>query len=163
MSAYIVAKEHVAYLAAMAMAGTGKPYGGGLEWYHGESSRDCIREGELTAAVEAANMLWKENMISVAHRYSDPVEELPGDRYVEDDITEADVAFQQATVAFEPVQVLKSCNCLEYQSCEHPGWEASEAHAFLQALKDKAVRALPGYERARWGAPVAKAEKAGAL
>jgi hypothetical protein len=97
-------------------------------------------------------MLWKENMISVAHRYSGPVEELPGDRYVEDGITKPDVA-AQAVIAFNAVQVLKACNCLEYQSCEHPGWEASEAHAFLQALKDKAVRALPGYETARWGAP----------
>jgi hypothetical protein len=28
---------------------------------------------------------------------------------------------------FDPVQVLKSCDCYEYQSCEHDGWEDSEA------------------------------------
>jgi hypothetical protein len=130
-----------------------QPYSGGLEWYHGENGREHIPQGDLAMAAAAANMLWKENMISVAHRYSDPVEELPGDRYTEDGIMEADVAFQQATFSFDSLQVLKACNCLEYQSCEHDEWEVSEAYAFLQALKDKAVRALPGYESAQWGTP----------
>jgi hypothetical protein len=152
MSAYIVAKQHVAYLAAMAMAGTGVPHGGGLEWYYGKNGSGRIPQDDLVMAAAAANMIWKENMVSVAYRYGDPMGELPGATYIKDGITKADVA-AQAAIPFEAVQVLKACNCLEYQSCEHPGWEASEAHAFLQALKDKAVRALPGYETARWGAP----------
>lgn len=160
MSAFIVEKSHVAYLAAMAMERSGARCCGGLSWSWA-GGREAIPDGDPASAARAANMLWKENMQSVAHRYGGPVEELPGDRYVEGGITKADVA-AQAAIPFNAVQVLKACNCLEYQSCEHSGWEASEAHAFLQALKDKAVRALPGYEKAQWGAPAAKANKAGA-
>ncbi len=152
MSAYIVSKEHVAYLTAMAMTDNGLPYGGGLEWYFGNNGSGRIPQDDLVMAAAAENMIWKENMVSVAYRYGDPVEDLPGDRYVEDGITKADIALA-ADILFVAVQVLKACNCLEYQSCEHPGWEASEARAFIQALKDKAVRALPGYESARWGVP----------
>ena len=49
-----------------------------------------------------------------------------------------------------PVQVLKACNCLEYQSCEHPGWEDSQARANLEVIRAYAVRQLPGYEDADW-------------
>jgi len=51
------------------------------------------------------------------------------------------------------VQVLKSIDCLDYQSCEHPGWAASEAKAFIDRLQSAAIHALPGYEAAIWGAP----------
>jgi hypothetical protein len=161
MSAYIIEKEDAAYLAAMAMAGTSEPGSGGLEWWFGRNGSGRIPEGDLVMAAAAANMLWKENMISVAYRYGDPVEDLPGDHYVDDGITKADVA-AQAAVPFEAVHLLKACACYAYQSCEHSGWEASEAFSFIQALKDKAVRALPGYENAEWGAPAEKADKAGA-
>ncbi len=46
-----------------------------------------------------------------------------------------------------------SIRCLDYQSCEHPGWEASESHSFLESLKSAAVSALPGMDAAKWGAP----------
>lgn len=35
--------------------------------------------------------------------------------------------------------------CYEYQSCEHPDWRSSEAHAICAAFKDKILHALPGY------------------
>jgi hypothetical protein len=86
------------------------------------------------------------------------VEDLPGDRYVEGGIAKADIE-SAAALPFEALQVLKACACYAYQSCEHSGWEASEAHAFIQALKDKAVRTLPGYGDAVWGAPDVDARK----
>jgi hypothetical protein len=61
-----------------------------------------------------------------------------------------------------PVQVLKSCNCYEYQTCEHPGWKRSQAHTFIETLKATAIRKLAGYEKADWGWPgrLAKIESA---
>jgi hypothetical protein len=37
-----------------------------------------------------------------------------------------------------------------YQSCEHPGWEESEARKFCQQLTEGAIARLPGYEAAAW-------------
>jgi hypothetical protein len=45
---------------------------------------------------------------------------------------------------------LKAISCYEYQSCEHPGWRKSEAHAFCEALRDMAIGCLPGYDDAPW-------------
>lgn len=50
----------------------------------------------------------------------------------------------------DPVVVLKAVTCYEYQACETPEWEDSEAFAFCQSLKDTCFRRLPGYEDAPW-------------
>lgn len=52
--------------------------------------------------------------------------------------------------AFTPGEIAKALSCYEYQSCEHPGWHESEAHAFCDGLRDWLVRQLPGYEEAPW-------------
>jgi len=49
----------------------------------------------------------------------------------------------------DPLVVLKAIACLEYQSCEHPGWLDSEARVFCQALRRVAITALPGYSAAQ--------------
>ena len=38
--------------------------------------------------------------------------------------------------------VIRACDCLDYQSCEHDGWERSEAYAILQAIRNRAVDGL---------------------
>jgi hypothetical protein len=47
-------------------------------------------------------------------------------------------------------EALKAINCLEYQSCEHPEWEESDACKFLEALRAALCRAMVGYEEAPW-------------
>jgi hypothetical protein len=44
----------------------------------------------------------------------------------------------------------KACRCLEYQSCEHLGWETSEARAIVRNTMSTAICKLPGYEEADW-------------
>jgi hypothetical protein len=52
---------------------------------------------------------------------------------------------------FSKVQIIKAVRCLEYQSCEHPGWEESAACRLLRAIiGDDATRNLPGYDEAEW-------------
>jgi hypothetical protein len=41
-------------------------------------------------------------------------------------------------------------DCLEYQSCEHPEWEASWAARFLDALRAQLIGCLEGYDDAEW-------------
>jgi hypothetical protein len=96
-------------------------------------------------------LLWLENLRSVQHRYPrENSTELPGpcptpfpDAY--------DFAGNYHMPILPAVNVLKAIACYEYQSCEHPGWEDSEAHRFCQALKNAAITWLPGYDSAPWG------------
>jgi len=52
--------------------------------------------------------------------------------------------------ALPVIEILKLCNCYDYQACEFDGWEASDAYAFMRELRSHVVRALPGYEQAPW-------------
>lgn len=49
------------------------------------------------------------------------------------------------------VVIAKQIANYEYQSCEHEGWEPSEAHAFCLALSQSLLRSLPGWAEAPWG------------
>jgi hypothetical protein len=49
------------------------------------------------------------------------------------------------------VVIAKQIANYEYQSCEHDGWQDSEAHAFCRALAENLLRSLPGWEEAPWG------------
>ena len=76
---------------------------------------------------------------SVAHRYAEDADEAAG-LYV----------YRRSGHPADPVAVLKALDCYEYQACEDGGWEASEALAFCEALRHRAVGRLPGYEAAPW-------------
>lgn len=49
------------------------------------------------------------------------------------------------------IDIIKVCNCLSYQSCEHAGWDDSWACKFLQRVVDNSLHKLPGYDAAPWG------------
>lgn len=135
MSAFVVSQKHIEYLV-------------GAAWRYGSIDRGAPDVVEYTAA-----MLDRENRVSVAHRYP-TAEILPG---------AAEVAAQWAEVArttfdvvavsrrIDPVTLLKQLACYEYQSCEHPQWEASKAHALCQRIRGAAIASLPGYDVAPWG------------
>ena len=54
----------------------------------------------------------------------------------------------------DPVQVIKSCNCYDYQACETDDYRDTEAARLVEAIRSKAIRAaLPKLEAAKWGAP----------
>ena len=48
------------------------------------------------------------------------------------------------------IEILKLVDSLEYQSCEHPEWERSEARKCLHRITGFAVSQLPGYAIAPW-------------
>lgn len=155
MSAYICDRSHVLFLVCVAMNPQILNRSNGLRWHWGtreNPQRNELTPGDHDKAAEVANMLWRENIASVAHRYNESKTSanLPGpvgDNFL---ITAADIYL---VWQLDPVQVFKSINCYEYQSCEHDGWRASEAHAFCRALESAAIHALPGYDDAEWGAP----------
>lgn len=154
MSAYLCSKSHFVYLVAAATSARILRNYGPLSWNkYGDEDRATLPQGDFERSAEVANMLVRENLASLAYRYPEDKTSatLPGPNE-SFSITERD--FENAGgIEIDPVQLLKSIKCLEYQSCEHPGWKTSEAHAFCKRLESAAINSLTGYSKAVWGAP----------
>ena len=157
MSAFEVSNTHIDALVSAALQAV--PPDGGIRWYHQTPADEIPRTmpGEMLpghedyiASLERTHRevtldnagtwgaaLLAENRRSVNHRYD------------EDEI-EAPYVFTQIHGTFNPVAILKAVSCYEYQSCEHPGWAASEAYDFCQALRARMIRQLAGYRDAAW-------------
>ena len=120
MSAFVVPHAHIDALVSWAV-------------HH----RVPLFPAPATPASVAAE-LFEENCRSVDHRYGEV--NARDYRYTAPDYWNL----------LSPVQILKACNCLEYQSCEHPGWPDSQARANLEVIRAYAVRMLPGYDEAEW-------------
>lgn len=149
MSAYIVSKGHIRFLVEAAGRLSRDP----VSWYHNGRHRSLSRfiktdsPNELTPSQLGA-LLWEENVRSVDHRYS---EENGVGAY----------AHVRSSLPIDPVQVFASLRCYEYQTCEHPEWETSEAKAICEAIRRAAIRALPGSDDTVWGAPEGWEDEAG--
>jgi len=85
-----------------------------------------------------ATLLQSENVRSVNHRYN------------ESDAAEPITVPHRAKILVNAIDILKMCDCLEYQSCETADWEQSAAFELLELIRRAAIRALPGYEKAPW-------------
>lgn len=53
--------------------------------------------------------------------------------------------------ALPVLTVIKTAHHYAYQSCEHNGWEDSQAKRMVDGLERRLVRKLPGYDDAPWG------------
>ena len=49
------------------------------------------------------------------------------------------------------IDIVKLCDCFSYQACEYESWETSDAAKWINAVREHAIRHLPGYEEAPWG------------
>jgi hypothetical protein len=113
----------------------GQPWGPEAQMMYGRVVRHLTREN----AGYVGAMLLAENRRSVDHRYAEEEWEQP-------------YLFKMLPGVPNPVAVLKAIDGFEYQACEHPEWEKSEAHNFCDALRRKAIGKLPGYEEdEHWG------------
>lgn len=102
------------------------------------------REISLIDFDEVGRSMIRENVNSVLYRYADvSAEEL------------ADYQTMVETYTFDSilplppvVALLKAVHGYTYQSCEHPGWDTSDAKALTDALEATLIRSLPGYHAA---------------
>ncbi len=157
MSAYMIDRNHVRYLieAALHLAESSahredfqflRPDG----WER--IVRDCYKRSGHMTATQAGQMLWDENMKSVLHRYPDcSPDNVPGE--IGEQYAYEHEDYMIGPFKFDLAQIIKACSCYEYQTCEHPGNEKSDALSFIKALRHMVCTALPGYENAVWGAP----------
>lgn len=160
MSAYICSPDHIKALAIFAAGHSGWggnrsqrvdpryfKYDGGDERMHGR--RDC------EVATYYANILYCENIRSVQARYpQDTFDDLPGPCAKPEllEVSGQDFSAQTGHVALvlKPVDILKMCDGLEYQSCETDDWDKTLAYRLLTRIRKAAIHELPGYEDAPW-------------
>jgi hypothetical protein len=114
MSAWIVGSDHLDLLLTAA-----------LSW-------DLLNRDD---ADKTGRMLWRENLNSVAYRYpADRDGDRPGPVAFKDRHVDA-YRFQLYPGPVDPEVVGQAAVSLGYQSCEHSGWAASSACAFVTRLE----------------------------
>jgi hypothetical protein len=149
MSAFICGPDHFKALAIFA-AERGR-HGRNVDprYVEGCAQLELYRDLELASAY--ADILYAENIRSVLKRYpNDDEESAPGpiEKPKNIKVTARDAAAPKYKL--KPVDLLKMCDCLEYQSCETKDWETTPAYRLLNAIRKAAIHALPGYEDAPW-------------
>src|SRR3990167_7708444 len=157
MSAYIVNKAHIDALMQAGLTYGRRPP---IRWDLPESgTQRRYRQLDHQTSDAVGAMLWAENVRSIRARYPDVGADLEGAPGPVDLTAGAVHGYTFPVMSaprLMPVAILKALDGYEYQTCEHPEWETSEAHAFCAALRRAMIRALPGYEEAAWevSAPV---------
>ena len=134
MSAFVVAVEHIHTLL---MAGLDADYPSApLRWYFGNPTH----VGELTEDTASAvgQMLIDANIASVDHRYRETN-------------TRIEYTYRRLDyTGWTTGELLSALHGYEYQACEAPGWDTSEAYAFCRELERKLIRRVPGYSNGPW-------------
>lgn len=126
MSCFIVNTNHVSALVRWACRNN-------VSAFYGNPSRRLDIPGNEQ---QACDILLAENVASFNYRYKEAVEQT--------------MVYDAFATSLRPIDVIKACHCLEYQSCEHSEWEVSTARSIVKAIVDAASRALPGYDDASW-------------
>lgn len=106
----------------------GQSWGPEIDQIAQETMRQLTRD---TAGTVGA-MLLAQNRRSVDFRYD------------ETDIEEPYI--HRPSSDRQPVAMLRAVSCYEYQACETPDWEDTEAARFCQALRAHLIRQLDGYD-----------------
>ncbi len=126
MSAFIVTEKHIAALVG---------YYARMRNFHDS----CERLDEI------GQLLWNENVQSVNFRYNE-TSEAPPFTYIS--------AYSHSKL-LPAISASKQAQCVAYQSCEHDGWEKSEAKEICDAIESHALheflRTCPEYNEAPWG------------
>lgn len=132
MSAWVVDRAHIDVLIAYGLSTPADK----VRWRQADGEDGALRFGELTYAnaTEIGRLLWQENVASVCFRYESDT----ADEYAE----VFDYVYRDPGHLLAHGEALRACHCLGYQSCEHDGWETSEAKAIIDALESKAAHSL---------------------
>lgn len=151
VSAFIVSETHIRSLLDVAINGPSdchiairpgsSAFTGYFTWHAPDTTAMFgarLERLDVGNADRVGQMLWNENYASVNHRYNEAEEP---------EVFTHLRPRHRLTFA----EAFKAINCYEYQSCEHPGWEGSNAKAFCDALTARLIYTLPGYDEAPWG------------
>jgi hypothetical protein len=84
-----------------------------------------------------ANILYRANVDSVNYRYREhePI---------------FNFKYKTAGVYAKPIEIIKACDCFDYQACEVPNYDETPAAKLIDSIRREAIRCLPGYDGAAW-------------
>ena len=128
MSAFIVGNKHI---SAMMQAASPRYPGDTVSYYWNDEPHYFGGHSQ-----EIGQKLVDENYRSVNYRYNED--------------TQPETFKNIPQRRFSPVELIKACDCYNYQSCETPDWKETEAYAIMQMLRERAIDNLPGYSEAAW-------------
>src|SRR4051794_18998143 len=118
-----------------------------------------LAESEIVTEVgpdELGRALWRECLVSVADRYPDDSD---GERPGPVDFRDGDVdtyVYRRPSVKIDLSGLLYAVGCYQYQSCEHDGWQTSDAYRWTSELRNRLsshpdVDLHPEFDRYPWG------------
>lgn len=131
MSAFIVSEKHLQTLINWAMVQDVYFYFNGHRY---EATH--TEEAELLLTV-----LYRQNVRSVDERYSEK-------NTIESLKVKPMGAGKIGKVS--PVQILKACDCYDYQACETDDYRQTFAADIINRIRSHAIGMLPGYDDAKW-------------
>jgi hypothetical protein len=134
MSAFCVDPEHINAMLTAAFSLVGHQ---SVRAWHASGVRYELTYANATAV---GQMLILANEASVAYRYTEEAESA----------TPLYLYRPVPVSMLDQTTALKLVACYEYQSCERPDWDGSEAQGFCRWLRHNIIAALPGYDAAPW-------------
>lgn len=151
MSAFMVSKSHIDALVAIIDEGPAKSGITIQEWKNSIDYAKILPENSVNPLNDLGDMLVRENLSSIHCRYPDSArnpENTPGPVEL---YWAKEYVYQRPARVPNVVEAFKVIDCYDYQSCEHPAWETSEAKKICDKLRTMLIPALPGYDAAPWG------------
>lgn len=137
MSAFVHADKRFCAIVSFRM---GSKYG--YTHYTKDHKKIDLRDRAVAATV--AQMLKDQNIKSVMIRYpQDTLDTLPGPNDLRQEIK------FEIVRGYSPLEIIKACQSYNYQACEDPDYNQSEASDFVKQTMSAAIHALPEYEDAR--------------
>lgn len=152
MSAFICGSDHIKALAVFAV---GRRHGSqrvAPEYFrHDGGDEHMFGRPDAEIATYYANIMYCENIRSVQVRYpSDSFENLPGPCEKAELLTVTNRDVCELAGMLKPIDIIKMCDCLEYQSCESDDWQTTLAYRLLLRIRRAAWHSIPEYENAPW-------------
>jgi hypothetical protein len=136
MSASTVDHEHIHVL--LWAAAKPVPPNGPMHWYYHNPTRCNQIDPDHHNLDQIGQMLLDENALSTNYLY--------GRGGSAQTYTYQRPQHTEWTVA----ELLNAIRGYQYQTCEHPGWERSQAKAFCDTLQQRLIATLPGYTDGPW-------------
>lgn len=177
MSAFICNEDHFRLLAQAACYPPNQGHQGPLTWWAAhpadlfeehivqdddeaayreamdaaQRKAERVDDGSHTSPTGIATMLLRANVAAVRERYDS--NDLPGPVDLVDKVNEDpghEIQFHRVARSVSPMRVIKAIHCYRYQSSGGTDWRQSEARHFCDALEQRMITALPGYDAAGW-------------
>src|SRR5258706_4215454 len=115
MSAFVVSGKHLNVI---------------INAYRDYDQYHFLKEG---VEEEIIKILHKEDVKSIRYRY-------PNDKFCY-----RTPFFRKIAIAQTPVEIIKLCDCYNYQACETETYKESEAAKIIEQIRNSAIRQLNGY------------------